>query len=143
MKRGEVWWHEPPDEKPRPVLVLTRDDVISRALDVVAMPASRTAHDWLTEVEVGPEDGMPTTSFLVAENTLSAERWGRRRAVADPRSEACSASHCISKDERLPTGKVGMGVGTDQAPVFLAGGLAEAPAAQATSRERARQDLNL
>ena len=74
MKRGEVWWHEPPDEKPRPVLVLTRDDVISRALDVVAMPASRTAHDWLTEVEVGPEDGMPATSFLVAENTLSAEK---------------------------------------------------------------------
>lgn len=74
MRRGEVWWHEPPDEKPRPVLVLTRDDVIARALDVVAMPASRTAHDWLTEVEVGPDDGMPTTSFLVAENTLSAEK---------------------------------------------------------------------
>lgn len=74
MKRGEVWWHEPPDEKPRPVLILTRDDVIARALDVVAMPASRTAHDWLTEVEVGPEDGMPATSFFIAENTLSAEK---------------------------------------------------------------------
>jgi mRNA-degrading endonuclease toxin of MazEF toxin-antitoxin module len=74
VKRGEVWWHEPPDEKPRPVLILTRDDVIARALDVVAMPASRTAHDWLTEVEVGPEDGMPTVSFLIAENTLSAEK---------------------------------------------------------------------
>lgn len=74
MRCGEVWWHEPPDEKPRPVLVLTRDDVISRTLDVVAMPASRTAHDWLTEIEVGPDDGMPTTSFLVAENTLSAEK---------------------------------------------------------------------
>ena len=74
MKRGEVWWHEPPDEKARPVLILTRDDVIARALDVVAMPASRTAHNWLTEVEVGPEDGMPTTSFFIAENTLSAEK---------------------------------------------------------------------
>lgn len=74
MKRGEVWWHEPPDEKARPVLILTRDDVIGRALDVVAMPASRTAHHWLTEVEVGPDDGMPTTSFLIAENTLSAEK---------------------------------------------------------------------
>jgi mRNA interferase MazF len=74
VRRGEVWWHEPPDEKPRPVLILTRDDVIGRALDVVAMPVSRTAHDWLTEVEVGPEDGMPVTSFLIAENTLSAEK---------------------------------------------------------------------
>lgn len=25
-------------------------------------------------VEVGPDDGMPTTSFLIAENTLSAEK---------------------------------------------------------------------
>lgn len=74
MRRGEVWWHEPPDEKPRPVLVLTRDDVIDRTLDVVAMPASRTAHDWLTEVELGPDEGMPTTCYLIAENVLSAEK---------------------------------------------------------------------
>ncbi|MGH2938918.1 MAG: type II toxin-antitoxin system PemK/MazF family toxin [Solirubrobacterales bacterium] len=74
MKRGEVWWHEPPDEKGRPVLILTRDDVGARVLDVAAMPVSRTAHDWLTEVEIGPEDGMPTISFLIAENTLSAEK---------------------------------------------------------------------
>lgn len=38
------------------------------------MPASRTRHDWMTEVEVGPEDGMPTTSYFIAENTLSAEK---------------------------------------------------------------------
>jgi len=48
--------------------------VIARAFDVVAVPVSRTAHDWLTEVEIGPEDGMPVTSFLIAENTLSAEK---------------------------------------------------------------------
>ena len=91
MRRGEVWWHEPPDEKPRPVLVLTRDDVIARALDVVAMPASRTAHDWLTEVEVGPDDGMPTTSFLIAENTLSAEKAYLTRRIAELGSAKMSA----------------------------------------------------
>jgi mRNA-degrading endonuclease toxin of MazEF toxin-antitoxin module len=74
VRRGEVWWHEPPQRKLRPVVILTRDDVIGRTFDLVAMPASRTPHDWLTEVEIGPEDGMPTTSFLVAENTLSAEK---------------------------------------------------------------------
>ena len=74
VRRGEVWWHEPPETKIRPVLILSRDDVIPRIADLVAMPASRTAHDWLTEVEIGPEDGMPTTSFLVAENILSAEK---------------------------------------------------------------------
>lgn len=35
---------------------------------------SRTAHHWLTEIEVGPQEGMPTTSFLIAENALSAEK---------------------------------------------------------------------
>jgi mRNA interferase MazF len=83
VRRGEVWWHEPPDEKPRPVLVLTRDDVIARAFDVVAMPASRTAHDWLTEVEVGPDDGMPTISFLIAENTMSAEKVHLTRRITE------------------------------------------------------------
>ena len=74
MRRGEVWWHEPPEEKGRPVVILTRDEMINGVADVIAMPASRTAHHWLTEVEVGKADGMPTTSFLVAENTLSAEK---------------------------------------------------------------------
>lgn len=74
MKRGEIWWHEPPDEKPRPVLILTRDEAIRGVADIVAMPATRTPHDWLTEVELGKDDGMPTESFLVAENTLSAEK---------------------------------------------------------------------
>jgi mRNA-degrading endonuclease toxin of MazEF toxin-antitoxin module len=74
VRRGEVWWHEPPDEKPRPVLILTRDDVIGRVLDVVAMPATGVSRDWLNEVEIGVADGMPTECVLVAENTLSAEK---------------------------------------------------------------------
>jgi mRNA-degrading endonuclease toxin of MazEF toxin-antitoxin module len=95
VRRGEVWWHEPPEEKPRPVLVLTRDEVIARALDVVAMPASRTRHDWLTEIEVGPEDGMPTISFFIAENTLSAEKIFLTQRItelsADKMQTACRA----------------------------------------------------
>jgi len=74
VRRGEVWWYEPPNEKPRPVLILTRDDVISRSLDVVAMPATGVSRDWLNEVEIGVADGMPTETVLVAENTLSAEK---------------------------------------------------------------------
>jgi mRNA-degrading endonuclease toxin of MazEF toxin-antitoxin module len=38
------------------------------------MPATGVPRDWLTEVEIGKADGMPTTSFLVAENTLSADK---------------------------------------------------------------------
>ncbi len=74
MKRGELWWHEPPERKPRPVLILTRSNVIDRVYDVIVMPATGVPRDWLTEVEVEPEEGMPTRSFLVAENTFSAEK---------------------------------------------------------------------
>jgi mRNA-degrading endonuclease toxin of MazEF toxin-antitoxin module len=74
VRRGEVWWHEPPERKARPVLILTREEVIGRLYDVIVMPATGVPREWLTEVELGPEDGMPTRSFLVAENTLSAEK---------------------------------------------------------------------
>lgn len=42
MKRGEVWWHEPPDEKPRPVVVLTREAHLTQRiteLDAAKMDA--------------------------------------------------------------------------------------------------------
>ena len=74
MKRGELWWHEPPERKPRPVLILTREEVVDRVYDVIVMPATGVPRDWLTEVEIGSAEGVPTTSFLVAENTLSAEK---------------------------------------------------------------------
>jgi mRNA-degrading endonuclease toxin of MazEF toxin-antitoxin module len=74
MRRGEVWWYEPPHEKARPILILTRTDLIGRLRDVIAMPSTGIPRDWLTEVEIGKADGMPITSFLVAENTHSAEK---------------------------------------------------------------------
>jgi hypothetical protein len=48
--------------------------VIWRLRDVVAMPATGVPRHWLTEVEIGKADGMPTTSFLVAENTTRRRR---------------------------------------------------------------------
>jgi mRNA-degrading endonuclease toxin of MazEF toxin-antitoxin module len=56
VRRGEVWWHEPPHEKPRPVLILTRDEHIDRQLDVIAAPATATMRGWDTEVELGRQD---------------------------------------------------------------------------------------
>lgn len=74
MRRGEVWWHEPPDEKPRPLLILTRDEHIDRQLDVIAAPATSTVRGWDTEVELGPPDGMPVECVLSVGNTLLAQK---------------------------------------------------------------------
>ena len=64
MKRGEVWWHEPPDSKRRPVLILTRDGVAAQSFDLTAMPATSIARGPDTEVRVGVADGMPIECVL-------------------------------------------------------------------------------
>jgi mRNA interferase MazF len=69
MKRGEIWWHEPPEEKRRPVLILTRDEAIGYLNKLVAAPATGTIYDIPTEVQVGPEDGMPRESVINLDNT--------------------------------------------------------------------------
>lgn len=74
MKRGEVWWYEPPDAKRRPVLILTRDEAIGRVRDVIAVPATGTIRNLDTEVEIGVRDGMPVECVLAIDNTLSAEK---------------------------------------------------------------------
>jgi mRNA interferase MazF len=74
VRRGEVWWHEPPDSKRRPVLILTRDEAIDRVFDVIAVPATGVVRDLSTEVEVGRDDGMPIDCVLATDNTFSADR---------------------------------------------------------------------
>jgi mRNA interferase MazF len=68
MRRGDVWWHEPPDEKRRPYLLLTRDEAIDKLNKLVAAPATGTIRDIPSEVTVGPEDGMPHDSVISLDN---------------------------------------------------------------------------
>jgi mRNA interferase MazF len=69
MRRGEVWWHEPPDDKRRPVLILTRAEAIDSLNKLVAAPATGTVRDLASEVPVGPADGMPRESVISLDNT--------------------------------------------------------------------------
>ena len=68
MKRGEVWWVEPPDAGRRPHLVLTRDSAIGPLTRVLGVPATRTIRGIASEVEVGPADGMPDHCVLSLDN---------------------------------------------------------------------------
>jgi len=69
MRRGEVWWHEPPDDKRRPVLILTRTEAIGSLNKLVVAPATGTIRGLDCEVPVGPEDGMPRESVISLDNT--------------------------------------------------------------------------
>jgi mRNA interferase MazF len=95
VRRGEVWWYEPPYEKNRPALILTRDELIRDILDVIAVPTTTTIRGAPTEIQIGVADGMPTECVLVLANTFSAEKIYLTRHIttldAVRMSEVCRA----------------------------------------------------
>ena len=65
MKRGEIRWYKfrLPDKR-RPVLILTRDEVIDHLNEIIVAPVTRTIRGVPTEVVLTPEDGMPVVCAL-------------------------------------------------------------------------------
>ena len=64
MRRGEVWWAEPPEAGRRPHLVLTRDSAIPVLGSVLVVPATRNMRGIPTEVALTTDDGMPEECAL-------------------------------------------------------------------------------
>ncbi len=60
MKRGEVWWANlPAPVGRRPVVLVSRDEAY-RVRDLVMIaPVTTRMRNIPTEVELGPQDGMP------------------------------------------------------------------------------------
>lgn len=71
MKRGQVRWAEHPDWPRRPALVLTRDEAIDRLSELFVVLATTTMRGLPTEVELGPDDGMPRACVLNADHTAT------------------------------------------------------------------------
>jgi mRNA interferase MazF len=74
VRRGEVWLYEPPNEKRRPALILTRDEDIPRQFDVIAVPITSNIRGWDTEVELSAAEGMDRDCVLAVHNTLLADK---------------------------------------------------------------------
>lgn len=75
MKRGEIRWYtfRLPDKR-RPVLVLTRGDVIDRLNEIIVVPVTRTIRGLTTEVVLTTDDGMPTSCALNFDHVALAQR---------------------------------------------------------------------
>lgn len=75
MKRGEIRWYAfaAPDKR-RPVLLLTRDAVIERLNELIAVPVTRTIRGIASEVPLSTEDGMPTVCALNLDHTGIVQR---------------------------------------------------------------------
>jgi mRNA interferase MazF len=75
LNRGEIRWYtfRPPDKR-RPVLILTRSDVIDQLNEIIVVPATRTIRGLVTEVILSPEDGMPVLCALNFDHVSLAQR---------------------------------------------------------------------
>ena len=75
MRRGEIRWYtfRQPDKR-RPVLILTREEVLDRLNEVIVAPVTRTIRGLATEVVLGVEDGMPVTSTINFDHIALAQR---------------------------------------------------------------------
>ena len=91
MNRGEIRWYtyRPPDKR-RPVLILTRSDVIDRLDEIIVAPATRTIRGLATEVVLSPEEGMPVLCALNFDHVSLAQR------------DRIGATLCVLQESRWP-----------------------------------------
>lgn len=61
-------------DKRRPILILTRDDVIDHLNEIIVVPITRTIRGLATEVVLTQEDGMPVVSALNFDHVALAQR---------------------------------------------------------------------
>lgn len=94
-RRGEVWWGEVEDVGRRPFLVMTRTAVIPVLHSVLAAPVTRTVRNIPTELQLGPDDGMPTECAASFDNlrVVAKAYLTERQCALDPTrlAEACEA----------------------------------------------------
>lgn len=75
VSRGEIWTYrfKAPDKR-RPVLVLSRQDVISLLHTVMVAPITSTIYGAPSEVLVGPEEGLKQQSAVNLDHVQTVER---------------------------------------------------------------------
>lgn len=80
MNRGEIWNYEfkSPDKK-RPVLILTRDEVIPHLHSITIAPITRTIRGVPSEVLIGPQEGLKETSAINLHHVMTVPRSSLRQ----------------------------------------------------------------
>jgi mRNA interferase MazF len=83
VNRGEIWQFSfPRPDHRRPVLILTRQDIISHLHNVTVAPITTTIRGIPTEVVIGPECGLKTNSAINLDNLVTVPKAGLRSFVA-------------------------------------------------------------
>lgn len=95
VNRGDIYWLELPNEKRRPALVLSREQAIPVMHKVVIAFVTSKVRGIPTQVELGPEDGMPRECAVSFDNVRTVPKaflTDRITSLSGPRMhEACRA----------------------------------------------------
>lgn len=94
VRRGELWLADV-GRKPRPVLVVTRDEVLDVRANVTVAEITTQARGLAVEVSLGAETGIDEASVINCDglHTVSQRRLTRRLGSVDEDvlTEVCSA----------------------------------------------------
>ncbi len=83
LNRGEIWQFSfPAPDRRRPVLVLTRQEIIGHLHTVTVAPITRTIRGIPSEVVIGPESGLKAMSAVNLDNLATVPKAGLRSFVA-------------------------------------------------------------
>lgn len=74
VAQGELWLMETPNQKRRPVLVISRDEVIPVLNNVVVAPVTSTMRSIPTCIVVGPEEGIDRDSVASFDNLAAVPK---------------------------------------------------------------------
>ncbi len=82
VNRGEIWQFEfDRPNKRRPVLVLTRQEILGHLHSVTVAPITTTIRGIPSEVVIGLESGLKTTSAINLDNMATIPKDGLRSFV--------------------------------------------------------------
>jgi mRNA interferase MazF len=103
VKRGKIRWYtfQLPDKR-RPVLILTRNEVVDRLNEIIVVPATRTIRGLTSEVVLTADDGMPAACALNFDHASLARRKdpGRIRGGAIRPARAWKSAPSVFTDPK-------------------------------------------
>jgi len=74
VAQAELWLMETPNQKRRPVLVVSRDDVIPMLHNVVVAPVTSTIRNIPTCIPVGADEGIDHDSVATFDNLAAVPK---------------------------------------------------------------------
>ena len=98
-EQSDIWWYESEETKSRPVLVVTRNEVIPGLRRIMVAPVTRTIRGLPTEVHLGTEDGLVQPCVAAFDNlqvVLKSHLIERVGTIAHRRYEICAALNAVA-----------------------------------------------